>query len=92
MMDGEQARNDPALTESDRWKRETFFVAMDYMISNGIRERFKKSQPLLEAFSLFAPSHFPHLLQLYKASRDLQKAHGSFCQTYKLDTGVLKSY
>ena len=40
---------------------------------------------MLEAFSLFAPSRFPHLLQLYKASPDLQKALGSFCQTYKLD-------
>ena len=83
-MDGEQARDDPALTASDHWKRETFYVAID-KVSNGIKDRFKKSQPLLEAFSLFAPSRFPHLLRQYKAPRDLQKALGGFCHMYKLD-------
>ena len=84
MMDSEQARDDPALIASDQWKRETLYVAID-QISSGIRQRCQKSQPLLEAFWLFAPSRFPHLLLLYKTSSDLQKALEGFCQIVKLN-------
>ena len=85
IMDGEHAIDDPAMTPSDHWKRDTFYVAMD-KVSNGIKERFKKSQTLLEAFSFFAPSRFPYLQKQYKASHDLQKALKGFCDTYKLDS------
>ena len=85
MMDGEQAIDEPAIAPADHWKRDTFYVAMD-KVSNGIRERFKNSQTLLEAFSLFTPSRFPYLLKQYKASRDLQKALEGFCDTYKVDS------
>eukprot|EP00794_Sanderia_malayensis_P005878 gene5878-6567_t len=81
---GEQMRDDPALTALDYWKRETFYVAMD-KVSMGMEERFKKSQPLLRTFSLFAPSRFPQLLQQYTTSCDLQEALQEFCETYKLD-------
>ena len=83
MMDGEQAIDEPAMAPADHWKRDTFYVAMD-KVSNGIRERFKKSQTLMEAFSLFALSHFPYLLKQYKVSRDLQKALEGFCDKYKV--------
>ncbi len=53
-MDGEQARNDLDLTESDLWKRETFFVAID-KVSNGIRERFKKKPTLAGCFFIICP-------------------------------------
>ena len=72
------------MTASDHWKRETFYVAIDE-VSSGIGQRFKKSQPLLEAFSLFAPSRFPHLLLQYKTSCDLHKALEDFCQIFKLN-------
>ena len=84
-MDGEQIKDDPALTASDHWIRETFYVSID-KVSGGITDRFKKSKPLLEAFSLFAPSRFPRLLLQYKASRDLHKALEGFCKIYKLDS------
>eukprot|EP00794_Sanderia_malayensis_P004362 gene4362-4941_t len=89
LMDGEQMRDDPALTALDYWKRETFYVAMDKVFlkrsSMGMEERFKKSQPLLRTFSLFAPSRFPQLLQQYTTFCDLQEALQEFCETYKLD-------
>eukprot|EP00794_Sanderia_malayensis_P010422 gene10422-11514_t len=84
LMDGEQMRDDPALTALDYWKRETFYVAMD-KVSMGMEKCFKKSQPLLRTFSLFAPSRFPQLLQQYTTSCYLQEALQEFSETYKLD-------
>ena len=59
-MDDENAEDKPAETPEDHWKRNTFYVSVDTIL-NSLKNRFEKNQPLLQAFSLFAPSRFPQL-------------------------------
>ena len=54
-MDDENAEDEPAETREDDWKRYTFYVSVDAIL-NSLKNRFEKNQPLLQAFSLFAPS------------------------------------
>ncbi|CAB4028589.1 zinc finger MYM-type 1-like, partial [Paramuricea clavata] len=59
-MDDENAEDEPAETPEDHWKRNTFYVSVDTIL-NSLKNRLDKNQPLLQAFSLFAPSRFPQL-------------------------------
>ena len=83
-MDGENAEDEPAESPEDHWKRNTFYVSVDTVI-NSMKDRFEKNQPLLQAFSLFAPSRFPELVRNFKTAHDLQPSLITFCETYNLD-------
>ena len=55
-------------------------------IINSLKNRFEKNQPLLQAFSLFAPSRFPQLVKnLIKTAHDLQARFNTFCKMYNID-------
>ena len=54
-------------------------------IVNSLRNRFEKNQPLLQAFSLFAPSRFQELVKNFKTAHDLQACLDTFCKTYNID-------
>eukprot|EP00794_Sanderia_malayensis_P013731 gene13731-15163_t len=56
LMDGEQMRDDPALTALDYWKRETFYVAMD-KVSMGMEE-FQEEPTLAQNFFIEALQEF----------------------------------
>ena len=83
-MDGENAEDEPAETPEEHWKRDTFYVAVDTVL-NSIKNRFEKNEPLLKAFSLFAPSRFPELVKNIETAHDLQACLNTFCETYNLD-------
>ena len=83
-MDSKNAEDEPAESPADRWKRNTFYVSVDTVI-NSMKDLFKKDQPLLQAFSLFAPSRFPELVRNFKATHDLQPSLITFCETYNLN-------
>ena len=83
-MDDENAEDEPAETPEDDWKRNTFYVSVDTII-NSLRNRFEKNQPLLQAFSLFAPSRFPQLVKNFKTAHDLQACLNTFCKIYNID-------
>ncbi|CAB4034460.1 zinc finger MYM-type 1-like [Paramuricea clavata] len=80
-MDDENAEDEPAETPEDHWKRNTFYVSVDTIL-NSLKNRFEKNQPLLQAFSLFAPSRFPQLVKNFKTAHDLQACLNTFCETY----------
>ena len=73
----------PAETPEDDCKRNTFYVSVDTII-NSLKNRFKKNQPLLQAFSLFAPSRFPQLVKNFKTAHDLQACLNTFCKMYNI--------
>ncbi|CAB4000210.1 Hypothetical predicted protein [Paramuricea clavata] len=79
-MDDENAEDEPAETPEDHWKRNTFYVSVDTIL-NSLKNRFEKNQPLLQAFSLFAPSRFPQLVKNFKTAHDLQACLNTFCET-----------
>ena len=83
-MDDKNAQDEPAETPEDDWKRNTFYVSVDAIL-NSLKNRFEKNQPLLQAFSLFAPSHFPQLVKNFKTAHDLQACLNTFCTTYNID-------
>ena len=83
-MDDENAEDEPAETPEDDWKRNTFYVSVDTII-NSLKNRFEKNQPLLQAFSLFAPSRFPQLVKNFKTAHDLQACLNTFCKIYNID-------
>jgi hypothetical protein len=83
-MDDENAEDEPAETPEDHWKRNTFYVSVDTIL-NSLKNRFEKNQPLLQAFSLFAPSRFPQLVKNFKTAHDLQACLNPFCETYNID-------
>ncbi|CAB4011432.1 zinc finger MYM-type 1-like [Paramuricea clavata] len=83
-MDDENAQDEPAETPEDHWKRNTFYVSVDTIL-NSLKNRFEKNQPLLQAFSLFAPSRFPQLVKNFKTAHDLQACLNTFCETYSID-------
>ena len=45
---------------------------------------FEKNQPLLQAFSLFAPSRFPQLVKNFKTAHDLQACFNTFCKMHNI--------
>ena len=69
-MDDENAEDEPAETPEDDWKRNTFYVSVDTII-NSLKNRFETNQPLLQAFSLFAPSRFPQLVKNFKTAHEV---------------------
>ena len=83
-MDDENAEDEPAETPEDDWKRNTFYVSVDTII-NSLKNRFEKNQPLLQAFSLFAPSRFPQLVKNFKTAHDLQACLNTFCKMHNID-------
>ena len=83
-MNDENAEDEPAETPEDDWKRNTFYVSVDTII-NSLKNRFEKNQPLLQAFSLFAPSRFPQLVKNFKTAHDLQARFNTFCKMYNID-------
>ena len=83
-MDDEIAQDEPAEKPEDDWKRNIFYVSMDAIL-NSLKSCFKKKQQLLQAFSLFAPSHFPLLVKNFKTAHDLQACLNTFCITYNID-------
>ena len=83
-MDDENAEDEPAETPEDDWKRNTFYVSVDTII-NSLKSRFEKNQPLLQKFSLFAPSRFPQLVKNFKTAHDLQACLNTFCKFYNID-------
>ena len=83
-MDDENAEDEPAETPEDDWKRNTFYVSVDTII-NSLQNWFEKNQPLLQAFSLFAPSRFPQLVKNFKTAHDLQACLNTFCKMYNID-------
>ncbi|CAB4035356.1 zinc finger MYM-type 1-like, partial [Paramuricea clavata] len=82
-IDDENAEGEPAETPEDHWKRNTFYVSVDTIL-NSLKNRFEKNQPLLQAFSLFAPSRFPQLVKNFKTAHDLQACLNTFCETKKM--------
>ena len=50
-----------------------------------MKNRFEKNQPLLQAFSLFAPSRFPQLVKNFKTAHDLQACLNTFCKMHNID-------
>ena len=85
-MDDENAQDEPAETPEDDWKRNAFYVSVDEIL-NSLKNRFEKKQPLLQAFSLFAPSHFSQLVKYFKTAHDLQACLNTFCITYNMTSG-----
>ena len=83
-MDDENAEDEPAETPEDDWKRNTFYVSVDTII-NSLKNRFEKNQPLLQAFSLFAPSRFPQLVKNFETAHDLQACLNTFCKMHNID-------
>ena len=57
---------------------------MDTII-NYLKNRFEKNQPLLQAFSLFAPHRFPQLVKSFKTVHDLQACLKTFCKMHNID-------
>ena len=57
---------------------------MDTII-NSLKSRFEKNHPLLQAFSLFAPSRFPQLVKNFKTAHDLQACLNTFCKMHNID-------
>ena len=76
-MDDENCEDEPAETPEDDWKSNTFYVSVDTII-NSLKNQFEKNQPLLQAFSLFAPSRFPQLVKNFKTAHDLQACLNTF--------------
>ena len=83
-MDDENAEDEPAETQEDDWKRNTFYVSVDTIV-NSLRNWFQKNQPLLQAFSLFAPSRFQELVKNFKTAHDLQVCLNTFSKMYNID-------
>ena len=49
--------DEPILTPETRWKRDTFCVVLDTIISS-LNRRFKQNQDIFKALSLFSPIQF----------------------------------
>ena len=50
-----------------------------------MKPRLEKSQPLLRAFCLFAPTRFSKLVKNFRTTHDLQPCLNTFCEIYSLD-------
>ena len=50
-----------------------------------MKPRLEKSQPLLRAFCLFAPTCFSKLVKNFRTAHDLQPFLNTFCEIYSLD-------
>ena len=86
LMDDENAQDERAETPEDDWKSNTFYVSVDAIL-NSLKKRFEKKQPLLQTFSLFAPSDFSQLVKNFKTAHDLQACLNTFCITFNLTSG-----